>query len=144
MYLTLYRPALTSPKWNRSGRNDTKETDVCALSSHVGEEHTSKSMGLSRSLARLHVTMTTSHSLITLAAMSFPLDPKHVRVLSVHLVPSFIAYLSALPTILVVQASDGLPILLCNLKDLLLRQSMHFFTPFLYPSRTTHFFSNTI
>lgn len=38
------------PRVKRSGQNDTKETDVCTLSSHVGEEHTSESMGLSRSL----------------------------------------------------------------------------------------------
>lgn len=30
MHFTLYRPALASPKWNRSGQNDTKETDVYA------------------------------------------------------------------------------------------------------------------
>lgn len=96
VFILLYRPVFAPLRWNKSEQNNTKETDMCILTCHVGEEHTSQSMGLSRSLPWLHVTMTNSHSLITFAAIPLLLHPQNIRMLFVHLVPSFGAHLSAL------------------------------------------------
>lgn len=79
MYFTLYQ-LLHHPGETDQNRMTPRGVMHVHLSSHVGEEHTSESMGLSRSLPRLHVTMTNSHSSVMLAAVSLSLHPKYQSV----------------------------------------------------------------